>query len=81
MACAARATSTLDQEDVGKFHEESKHHSTATEEIRSRFSAEIENLSAPSKLALSALGDDFDVAAWLIHRVSKLELKATSAEG
>ena len=80
IALAARATSTLDQEDVGKFHEESKHHSTSTEELRSRFSAEIEKLAAPSKLALSALGDDFDVAAWLIHRVSKLELKATAAE-
>ena len=31
----------------------------------------------PSKLALSALGDDFDIAAWVIHRVSKLELKTT----
>ena len=80
IALAAQATSTLEQGDVGKFHEESKHHSAATEEIRSRFSEDIEKCAAPSKLALSALGDDFDVAAWLIHRVSKLELKATSAE-
>ena len=78
VALAAQATSTLDQEAVTKFHEESKHHSTATEKIRSRFSADIEKCTGPSKLALSALGDDFDIAAWLIHRVSKLEMKATS---
>ena len=79
IALGARATSTLDQEDVKKFHEESKHHSKSTDGIRARFSADIENCAAPSKLALSALGDDFDIAAWMIHRVSKLELKATSA--
>ena len=81
VALAAHATSTLDQEDVSKFYEESRHHSEATEEIRSRFSAAVEKRPARSKLALSALGDDFDIAAWLIHRVSKLEQKATSPEG
>jgi phosphate:Na+ symporter len=80
IALAAHATSTLDQKEITKFHEESKNHNAATEEIRSRFSADIETREAPSKIALSALGDDFDIAAWLIHRVSKLELKATSAE-
>ena len=81
VALAAHATSTLDQRDVSKFYEESRHHSEATEEIRSRFSAAVEKRPARSKLALSALGDDFDIAAWLIHRVSKLEQKATSPEG
>ena len=80
IALAAHATSTLDQKEITKFHEESKNHNAATEEIRSRFSADIENREAPSKIALAALGDDFDIAAWLIHRVSKLELKATSAD-
>jgi len=80
IALAAQATATLVEGDVNKFHEESRHHSAATEEIRAKFSADIENRAAPAKLALSALGDDFDIAAWLIHRVSKLELKAISPE-
>lgn len=80
LTLAARATSTLDPEEVSKFHEESRHHGPAAEKIRSRFSADIEKCDPPSKLALSALGDDFDIAAWLIHRVSKLELKTTPAD-
>ncbi|MFA7344053.1 MAG: Na/Pi symporter [Terrimicrobiaceae bacterium] len=76
IALSARATSTLDQEDVAKYHEASKPHGPPAEEIRVRFSADIEKCSTPSKPALAALGDDFDIAAWLIHRLSKLELKA-----
>jgi phosphate:Na+ symporter len=76
LALSAQATSTLDQADVSRYHEQSKHHSPSAEEIRTRFTADIEKCSAPSKPALAALGDDFDIAAWLIHRLSKLELKA-----
>lgn len=80
IATAAKATSTLDREEISKFHEESRHHGATAEELRARFAADIEKCAAPAKLALSALGDDFDIAAWLIHRVSKLELRAVSAE-
>lgn len=81
LAHAAQATSSLDSEEIKKFHEESKHHSPAAEEIRGGFDAGIEKCGGSSKLALSALGDDFDIAAWLIHRLSKLELKAVSGDG
>ncbi len=76
---ASKSTASLDPADIKIFHEQSKHHSPAAEEIRSRFSSGLEGLDPSSKLALSALGDDFDIAAWLIHRVSKLELKMTLA--
>lgn len=81
IALAAQATSTLSPEDVTKFHTESNLHCAATEELRRRFSSDADHCGPASKLALAALGDDFDIAAWLIHRVSKLELKVLAAEG
>ena len=77
IALAARATSSLDPADITKFHEESKHHSPEVEKMRAGFFTALEKCDAPEKLALSTLGDDFDIAAWLIHRLSKLELKAS----
>lgn len=75
LSLAALSTATLDPENIKKFHEESRHHGEAVEEIRRKFSADVEKCGTPARLALSALGDDFDIAAWMVHRVSKLELK------
>lgn len=78
LSLAALATSTLDPENVKKFHGESRHHGEEIEAIRARFLADLQKCHATSVLALSALGDDFDIAAWLVHRVSKLEERSMS---
>jgi hypothetical protein len=79
LALAAKATASLDPEDIKTFHEESRHHSPAVEELRKKVSAVIPNFPEATRLGLSALGDDFDIAAWLIHRTSKLESKTLPA--
>lgn len=81
LALAARSTSSLDPKEIEQFHDESKHHSPQAEESRRLFSAEVRKHSGPSRLALSALGDEYDIAAWLIHRLSKLQLKTVLPDG
>lgn len=77
---AANATATLDPAGVAGFHEQSKPHGPTTQEQRDQFNAALQSCPGTEKLALSALGDDFDIAAWLIHRISKLETKVLAAE-
>jgi len=72
---AAEATATLDPAVVAGFHERSKPHSQETRELRAKFAATLQGRPEAEMPALSALGDDFDIAAWLIHRISKLETK------
>jgi phosphate:Na+ symporter len=74
---AAKATATLDADEVETFHAETKHDIPATESVRHTFAQAIETSTSASKLALASLGDQFDIAEWLIHRISKLEWKAT----
>jgi hypothetical protein len=81
LALAAKSTSTLDPAEINIFHEESRHHSPAVEELRKRVSSGLQNFPAATRLGLSALGDDFDIAAWLIHRISKLESKFLQSDG
>lgn len=78
---AADATATLDPAGIAGFHERSKPHGQEAREQREKFSEAVQSCPEPSKLALSTLGDDFDIAAWLIHRISKLETKAFPGEG
>ncbi|MEI6278750.1 MAG: Na/Pi symporter [Verrucomicrobiae bacterium] len=75
LALAAKATASLDPADIHAFHEKSRHHSPAVEDLRKRIFSDIQRFPEATRLGLSALGDDFDIAAWLIHRISKLESK------
>jgi len=78
IALAAAATASMAQADIEKFHDSSKPHSDAVHKLREDIAAAIDKSPAPDKLALSVLLDDFDIAAWLIHRISKLELHSVS---
>jgi len=81
IALAAAATHSLAPADIEKFHESSKPHSDSAHNLREELAASMEKFPAPDKLALSALADDFDIAAWLIHRISKLELRLAPQSG
>ncbi|MEI6033994.1 MAG: Na/Pi symporter [Verrucomicrobiae bacterium] len=75
LSLAADATSTLAPEKIHRFHEASRPHAPAVEDLRKNFSSRIQNFAPATALALAALGDDFDISAWVIHRISKLESK------
>lgn len=77
---AAEATATLNPAAVAGFHERSKPHGQEAREQREKFAAALKSCPEPAKPALSALADDFDIAAWLIHRISKLETKVLTGE-
>ncbi|MBU6183171.1 MAG: Na/Pi symporter [Verrucomicrobia bacterium] len=74
--CGAEATSTLSPEKIHDFHERSK---TKTEEVRKmRADYEAVCLKAVGREAMkmSVVLDNFDILAWLIHRLSKLQMRA-----
>lgn len=73
LSLAAAATATLAKDDVETFYESSKAHGPEAEAVRGQFATAAKDCGASCRLALSALSDDFDIAAWLIHRLSKLE--------
>lgn len=75
LALAASSTSTLARAEIEKFHESSSPHSDEVHSLRAGFAALLDKSPAADRLALSVLSDDFDIAAWLIHRISKLELR------
>ncbi len=76
LALAEAATSTLAAAEIGCFHEQSRHHSPEVEALRKAFAAGLAGCAEDARFALGPLGDDFDIAAWLIHRLSKLQSRA-----
>ena len=76
---AARATETLESAVVENFYASSKTHSAETLEMRERFKSRVHATGGPERLELSAVLDSFDIAAWLIHRMAKLQRKVVAA--
>jgi len=81
LALAEAATSTLAAAEIGCFHEQSRHHSPEVEALRKAFAAGLAGCAEDARFALAPLGDDFDIAAWLIHRLSKLQSRAFAGSG
>lgn len=77
---AAEATETLEPTLVEKFYASSKTHSPATLEMRERFKSRVHATEGPGRLEISAVLDVFDIAAWLMHRMAKLQRKVVDAK-
>ena len=72
----AEATSSSNPRKIHEFFDSSKQKTPAVRAMRSDFLADCGALSAAGNFEASGLVDNFDITAWLIHRLSKLQLKA-----
>ncbi len=77
---AAEATEILEPTLVERFYAASKTHSPETLEMRERFKSRVHATAGPERLELSAVLDTFDIAAWLIHRMAKLQRKVVESK-
>ena len=75
IALGAEATSTMDAEKIRIFFESSKQKDPAVREMRRNFLGNCGAFSPSGTLDISSMIDDFDIAAWLIHRLSKLQMQ------
>jgi hypothetical protein len=76
IALGAEATSTMDVGKIRVFFESSKQKDPAVREMRRNFLGNCGAFSPSGTLDMSSMVDDFDIAAWLIHRLSKLQLQS-----
>ena len=74
IALGAEATATMDAEKIRVFFESSKQKDPAVREMRRNFLGNCGTFSSSGTLDMSSMVDDFDIAAWLIHRLSKLQM-------
>ncbi len=72
----AEATSTMEVEKIRVFFESSKQKDPAVREMRRNFLGNCGAFSPSGTLDMSSMVDDFDIAAWLIHRLSKLQMQS-----
>jgi phosphate:Na+ symporter len=72
----AEATSSLNSQKIQKFFECSKQKIPAVRAMRKSFLESCGAFSPAGNLEMSSLVDSFDITAWLIHRLSKLQVKA-----
>jgi len=77
---AVRATSSLDPSAVSDFDKSTKHHAVPVEAAREAFKTAALTFPTEARLSLAALLDNFDIAIWLIHRLSKLETRILETE-
>ena len=76
IALGAEATATMDAEKIRVFFESSKQKDPAVREMRRNFLGNCGTFSSSGTLDMSSMVDDFDIAAWLIHRLSKLQMQS-----
>ena len=76
IALGAEATSSMDAEKIQAFFESSKQKGSDVREMRRNFLANCGAFSPSGTLDMSSMVDAFDISAWLIHRLSKLQMQA-----
>jgi phosphate:Na+ symporter len=74
----AEATSTLAPEKIHAFYEGSKTKDPALREMRSDYERCYVGKTGAEAIRLAEVLDNFDILAWLIHRLSKLQMKAVA---
>ena len=72
----AEATASMDAGKILEFFESSKQKVPSVRALRTAFLERCGNFPPAGNLEMSSLVDNFDIAAWLIHRLSKLQVKA-----
>jgi hypothetical protein len=70
----AEATSSMDPQKIQLFFESSKQKVPSVRALRNASLEKCEGFSPVGKLEMSSLVDNFDITAWLIHRLSKLQM-------
>jgi len=70
----AEAASSMDFQKIHFFFESSKQKVASVRALRNAFLESCEAFSPVEKLEMSSLVDNFDITAWLIHRLSKLQM-------
>jgi hypothetical protein len=70
----AEATSSMDPQKIQLFFESSKQKVPSVRALRNASLENCEGFSPVGKLEMSSLVDNFDITAWLIHRLSKLQM-------
>ena len=76
IALGAEATSSMDAKKIHAFFESSKQKGSDVREMRRNFLANCGAFSPSGTLDMSSMVDAFDISAWLIHRLSKLQMQA-----
>ena len=76
IALGVEATSSMDVQKIRVFFESSKPKDSAVREMRRNFLGKCGAFSPSGTLDMSSMVDDFDIAGWLIHRLSKLQMQA-----
>ena len=76
IAQGAEATSSMDAKKIHAFFESSKQKGSDVREMRRNFLANCGAFSPSGTLDMSSMVDAFDISAWLIHRLSKLQMQA-----
>jgi phosphate:Na+ symporter len=72
----AEATASMDAQKIQEFFESSKQKVPPVRAMRKAFLEDCGAFSPAGNLEMSTLVDNFDITAWLIHRLSKLQVKA-----
>jgi hypothetical protein len=72
----AEATASMDAGKIQEFFESSKQKVPSVRSMRKAFLEDCGAFSPAGNLEMSTLVDNFDITAWLIHRLSKLQVKA-----
>jgi len=72
----AEATASLNPKKIQEFFESSKQKTPAVRAMRSDVLADGGQSSLTGNFEISGFMDNFDITAWLIHRLSKLQLKS-----
>jgi len=70
----AEATSSMDPQKIQLFFESSKQKVPSVRTLRNASLEKCDGFSPVGKLEMSSLVDNFDITAWLIHRLSKLQM-------
>lgn len=77
ITAGAEATSSLAEDKIRSFHQCSKTKSPDVRLLRSAFEEATAEIAGDSGLRLGEVLDNFDILAWLLHRLSKLLLKTS----
>lgn len=71
----AEATTSMDAQKIQEFFESSKQKVPPVRAMRKAFLENCEDFPSAENFEMSTLVDNFDITAWLIHRLSKLQVK------
>lgn len=76
ISLGAEATASMDERKIQEFFESSKPKVPTVRTLRKNFLDSCGTFPPVGNLEMASLVDQFDIIAWLVHRLSKLQVKA-----